>query len=419
MARVEEMSSTPRPPLHIVGELAKVAVPEEIAIAELCGLPPGRINESELARRWGWSRGKVRRRVAALRKAGRLPAKSRRKGRALVQVKGRVMVAAVEPATDTKLAAQSGRSKVPTLAAKSAGAMNVAGRPDDHPPFTLEPVRWHRRLPTAIARAIALLMVFAAAAAIAWYGVQINASYGESLGRTAEAGGTLKGLSISADMLALLLPPFASTLWLNGKRALAMVGWAIWAVTFASALMATVGFMAVNIADTTAARGTVAFDHAGIVSRIERLRKERNGMTDVGPVSAIEAQIERVKPAVGAAAWRSTHGCTDITRPESGEACVDVLRLRQNLATAQRRDIIDAELREAEARLRDLPPVTTANPQAETGARLVTWASVGKLAITPADVEMMRIAVMCLLPHISGFVVMLGVGVWQCGRQRS
>jgi len=62
---------------------------------------------------------------------------------------------------------------------------------------------------------------------------------------------------------------------------------------------------------------------------------------------------------------------------ESRRACDGVLRLREAEGTAQRSDVLDAEIREAEATLAGLPAIAVGDPQTEAAARLVTWASAG------------------------------------------
>ncbi|MFN5408311.1 hypothetical protein, partial [Bradyrhizobium sp.] len=60
--------------------------------------------------------------------------------------------------------------------------------------------------------------------------------------------------------------------------------------------MATVGFAALNIADTTAARAKAVTERAALTARIERLRAERGGITEGRSVAAIEAELQRTQP---------------------------------------------------------------------------------------------------------------------------
>jgi hypothetical protein len=192
----------------------------------------------------------------------------------------------------------------------------------------------------------------------------------------------------------------------------AAVAWALWTITIAVALMATVGFAALNIADTTAARAKTVTERATLTARIERLRTERGGITESRSVAAIEAELQRTQPGA-ATVWRATAGCRDVTLPASGEACAPVLALRQVEATAERRDLLDADLLEAESQLKLLPSVMATDPQADTAARLITWMSFGLITVTSDDIHLARIAGMTLVPQLAGLVLMLAATLWQ------
>jgi hypothetical protein len=183
--------------------------------------------------------------------------------------------------------------------------------------------------------------------------------------------------------------------------------------------MATVGFAALNIADTTAARGKTVTERDALTGRIKRLRTERGGITESRSVAAIEAELQRTQPGA-ATVWRATAGCRDVTLPASGELCAPVLALRQAQATAERRDVLDADLRDADADLRDaeaqlrgLPPVMAADPQADTTARLIGWMSFALITVTNNDIHLARIAGMTLVPQLAGLVLMLAATLWQ------
>ena len=256
------------------------------------------------------------------------------------------------------------------------------------------------------------------AVAVAWFGIRINAWYGGTLGRTPEASTLLSGPSVSADVLALILPTTARTLWTDRRRMVAAVAWALWTITVAVALLATVGFAALNIADTTAARAKTVTERATLTSRIERLRAERVGITESRSVAAIEAELQRTQPGA-ATVWRATAGCRDVTLPASGEVCAPVLALRQAEATAERRDVLDADLREAESQLKLLPSVMASDPQADTAARLIAWMSLGLITVTSNHIHLARIDGMTLVPQLAGLVLMLAATVWQSRGQNT
>jgi len=147
-----------------------------------------------------------------------------------------------------------------------------------------------------------------------------------TLGGTAEASRFIAGLGVSADVLTLLLPAAARTLWVGGHRAGSGVAWALWVATIMITLMATVGFAALNIADTTAERSKIAAESANLRLRLDRFRAERDTIAETRSSASIEAELQHAQPNA-AAVWRATAGCRDVTLPESGQACATVLAL--------------------------------------------------------------------------------------------
>src|ERR1700719_1321520 len=85
-------------------------------------------------------------------------------------------------------------------------------------------------------------------------GLTINAWFASTLGATDIAGMLFVAVGMSADAAAFVLPTQAGHLWQSRRRLAAATAWLIWAFTFAFALIASVGFAALNIADTTSAR---------------------------------------------------------------------------------------------------------------------------------------------------------------------
>ena len=130
-----------------------------------------------------------------------------------------------------------------------ASVRNVEQRPDDR-----------NRAGGRIVRMAISAVLAAVALVIAWFGIRINAWYGATLGRTAEASLLFAGLSVAADALALLLPVVSRQLWLDRQIAAASLAWGLWMFTATVALLASIGFASLNIADVTAARARTASD---------------------------------------------------------------------------------------------------------------------------------------------------------------
>ncbi len=289
---------------------------------------------------------------------------------------------------------------VVAYAAERAAVSERLSRPVSRADRAINPLR--------VAGALVLAVV---AIGIAWVGVRVNMVYGSTLGRTSEAAGLFAWLSIGADILALLLPSAACALWADGRRGLACTAWSVWSVTCAMALLASVGFVSLNISDTTASRARVVDQGVGLGQRVERMRQDRAAIAELRASAAIEAEIQRLQSRVPADTWKDTKHCADVTLPDSARACDALLRLRQALATAQRRDLLDAELAEAEGKLSTLPPITVGDPQATTASRLLVWASAGLLKVSADDIAMARVAGMVLLPQLAGIVLMVALAI--------
>ncbi|PWU21862.1 MAG: hypothetical protein C5B50_00835 [Verrucomicrobia bacterium] len=343
------------------------------ALAELSERGMIETSHSELARRWGWSRFRVARKLKDWAAAGLITRSSTRGGQRTVI---NVLVLQNAPAQP-----------------RSGGAQ-VA-------------LRWCSplRLGAALMAAIGL--------AVAYYGVRINAWYGSSLGRTSEAAALLAGLSAVGDLVALTSPTVAQVLWRHRRRFEAAIGGLLWVVTSGVAVLAAVGFAAVNIADSTAGRDQAASARGVLVDRLAGLQAQRRAIGELRPVRVLEAELQAAQ-ATAAAVWRVTAGCLDITRAHSAEACSPVIRARELVATAQTRDRIDAEMDELAARLAASPAVTVADPQAQTAAEMLSWLT-GR-PVLAHDIGLTRLLGMTLLPQMAGLVLLMASALWQIGR---
>ena len=340
------------------------------ALAWLLARPQAQIETtiSDLARRWGWNRTKVLRRLRRWAADGHIVRALEPSGRSVITA----MSSSVHPTSSVNNTAP--------IVATNKSPVHLAEQ-DEHRLVRPQPVPGSR----AIFRITASVGFAALASVIAWFGIRINAWYGGTLGKTPEASSLIAGLSVSADVLALFLPAAGRTLWVEGHRAGSGVAWALWTITIVITLMATVGFAALNIADTTAVRGKIAAESMALRTRLDRLRAERATITETRPVTSIEAELQRAQPSA-AAVWRATAGCRDVTLPESGQACAAVLALRQALGTARRRD---------------------------------NWATFGLVKLAADDIRMARIAGMALMPQIAGLVLMVAAILWPSGRPQA
>ena len=86
---------------------------------------------------------------------------------------------------------------------------------------------------------------------------------------------------------------------------------------------------------------------------------------------------------------------------------------RASLATAERRDGLDTELRAAEGKLATLPAIALADPQATTAAEILAWLSAGAFKPAPGDISRLRALGLALTPSMAGLLAMLAISLTQ------
>jgi hypothetical protein len=106
-------------------------------------------------------------------------------------------------------------------------------------------------------------------------GLILNFQFGASLGRTPTAAMLLGGIGLGLDILAMLLPGTAATLWDRERRQLALVAWCLWPCVLVVTLLAATGFAAGNLGDSIAGRERDAAAAVNSRAELDRLRGER------------------------------------------------------------------------------------------------------------------------------------------------
>jgi hypothetical protein len=200
-----------------------------------------------------------------------------------------------------------------------------------------------------------------AAFGLAGVGITMNGWFARSLGSSDIAGWLFLAAGVGADLVALAIPSCAAQLWQARQRATALVGWIVWAMTFAFAVTAGIGFASVNITDVTLARS-----------------------------SRITPAIQTAQAALADAMSARDREC----KGGVGRFC----REREEAVTT-RRGALDTATHAVEQ---------TADPQTEAASRIVAWVSMGALKPTGDDFAMLRLVLLALLPQVGGILLMVG-----------
>jgi hypothetical protein len=350
---------------------------------------------TELARKFGWPPTRMRRRLETWVKAGQITKNPTRNGKFTVAPSAEML--AIDRIPDEKSAMRIvGRAFGDPL---SAAANDQNGN-----------ARAHRGGNPAAQRSIltiaAAALLFATAIGMAGVGLVMNARFAASFGQTVEAAALLTGIGLAIDVLAIVMPTAAAQLWHNQLRPAAAAAWLIWTAALSMTLLAAIGFASTNIGDAVAGRARIATENVTLAERIGQLRQERNAITELRSADAIEIELQRAQPLTQGV-WAITNGCRDVTRTSSARACTTVLQLREAQANALRRDTLDANLREAQAKLAILPAITDADPQTKSAAEFVTWVSGGWFNPQARDIGWLRTIGLILTPSLAGLVAML------------
>lgn len=267
-------------------------------------------------------------------------------------------------------------------------------------------------------RILLALVLGLAAIGLAVVGLTVNTRFAASFGQTAEAAVLLAAIGLTIDLLAIVLPSAAAQLWRDRNIMSGAAAWAIWLLALGMTLLAAMGFAATNIGDGVAGRERLAAETSALTADVTRLRAERSAIGEGRSVASIEAEIQRAQPAA-AAVWKQTAGCSNVTLVASGAACAEVLKLRQALGAAQRRDALDAELRDVEGKLAPLPAIITGDPQATMAADIVAWISAGRLSLTPHDIHRLRITGLTIIPALAGIIFLFATTLLRPPRRRA
>jgi len=235
---------------------------------------------------------------------------------------------------------------------------------DPEPPVTPPPaVRSQSNEETAAParRHLASVLLSIAALALATVGITINGWFARSLGSSDIAGWLFLAVGVAADLVALVMPSCAAGLWQSGQRATALVGWAVWLMTFVFAVTAGIGFASTNISDVTIARAS------------------------------------RVTPAIAGA--QAALNDAMAARDRECKSGVGKFCREREAAVVERRQVLDSALASVGQ---------SADAQGDAAIRLVTWLSHGLLRPTMEDFAMLRLVLLALLPQIGGILLLVG-----------
>ena len=358
---------------------------EQQALASLRGgTAAGRKSIAVLAREWGWSRDTVRRRLESWRHNGELTSEQVRPQRRTAMPMPAAIAAPTDPASlsppsppaESDSASSPEPDLAPDLEPEPAAAIAVA--PQSPPaPLAAAPViapPAPSRL-SACGRLLATTIVASVGVALAVIGMIETTAYAMRVG-----GWLFAALAICADALVLFMPAAVAGLWRRRSPA-TIVAAALWLVGGAVTLANLSGYIGSSDDAFRAVRETQSTQRALALEQLARLRNERAAISELRPVGALNVAIKNVRPS---------------KRPA----------LREALAVAQRRDVLEARLSAVSASLPTVPQIALVDPSAGV------LSEISGATVSETLLRRVRLALLLLLPLCGGFVLSVALSLF-------
>jgi len=190
--------------------------------------------------------------------------------------------------------------------------------------------------------AAAILLIVSAA---------MNWKFGYTLGKSEFESQLYGGASAAADCFKALLPFFIFAALRNRSYSQALGGALLFAVCFSYSLTSSLGFAALNRADTTSERVIKVETHADLRADLERSRTALAALPAHRPTGTVAGEIEAFKQN---GRWLSSGECANATATKSMNYCESYFKLRAELAVAEQADKLETKIVELRKGMGDL-----------------------------------------------------------------
>jgi len=230
----------------------------------------------------------------------------------------------------------------------------------------------------------------------------MNFRFGQSLGSDAADGWFFGIASGCADGMKAVLPFVIAACWRQVRVLAALASIALWLLFVAYSMTSSLGFAALNRAETSGEKRVAIARFASLEQTLTRKIAERDAMEAARPMAEID-QLQR--KAQQHKRWRSTKGCRDITLARSRTFCNGYFALAAERARAQRAAALDEDIAALRTELNDWTGYTgaTADPQVSIIDRV---SGLGEGRVTLALTIL--VSLMLELGSGLGFFVVLG-----------
>jgi hypothetical protein len=209
-----------------------------------------------------------------------------------------------------------------------------------------------------------------AAAVLLIVSAAMNWRFGYTLGKSDFESHLYGAASAAADCFKALLPFFIFAALRNRSYSQALGGALLFAVCFSYSLTSSLGFAALNRADTTGSRVLKAETHQDLRAELVRLLEAQKALPAHRPPATVQAEIDGFRQN---SRWAQSEECSNATSVKSMSYCEGYYKLTAEKAIADQAEKNEAKITQLRARLGDLDAVSVAkatDPQSQVLAGL-------------------------------------------------
>jgi hypothetical protein len=209
-----------------------------------------------------------------------------------------------------------------------------------------------------------------AAAVLLIVSAAMNWRFGYTLGKSEFESQLYGAASAAADCFKALLPFFIFAALRNRSYSQALGGALLFVVCFSYSLTSSLGFAALNRADTTGTRVLKAETHQDLRQELDRARETLKTLPAHRPLGTVDGEIEAFKQN---SRWQSSEECTNATSGKSMNYCEGFFKLKAERAIADQADKFEARVAQLRTSLDGVDPETlvkASDPQSQVLAGL-------------------------------------------------
>jgi hypothetical protein len=209
-----------------------------------------------------------------------------------------------------------------------------------------------------------------AAAVLLIVSAAMNWRFGYTLGKSDFESQLYGAASAAADCFKALLPFFIFAALRNRSYSQALGGALLFCVCFSYSLTSSLGFAALNRADTTGTRALKAETHQDLRIELDRSLEALKVLPAHRPVGTVAGEIDAYRQN---ARWLASEECANATLTKSMSYCEGFFKLKAEKAVAEQADMLDAKVTTLRAKLGGLDSEAVAkgiDPQSDVLAGL-------------------------------------------------